>query len=250
MSEKEILIQKNQLEMGFKKCQDKILGFAASAKILYDKKQFPESISLSILGYEEIGKLDFIRICIKKNKNITKQEWMGMSRPGSHSYKLLSFYQLALDDVKNLSEAEYNRIVEDEKKKGSPIKFKKFSEIGKNEDLMKKRFSKLNDIKKACFYTDFENGKWISIEDVYSEHELELLANFLLDFTNFGVLTEILNKKYPLNFYHQIPKEVNLMMQDEIWIEREKYVRAIYTEEYQKFLTGIDYLIDRFPKSL
>lgn len=214
---------------------------------MYEDKRFATSIALSILAYEEVGKMDFIRLKIKSKEDIFENEWRKMSTLDSHSSNLLSFYQLALNDVKKLSEEEYNRLLK--RKKGSLVKFKKLSEIKENEEIMKKLFRKFNDIKKACFYEDWKDEKWLDINDVYDEHELELLANFLLDFAGYGLCTEMLDYKYPSNFYHQVSKEINIMMHDEIWLEREKYIKAVSSAEYKKFLIAINYLVDRFPKN-
>lgn len=249
MTQNKILIPKKNLDAGFKKCHNCVTCLLSDSRKLYDEKRFVSSIALSILAYEEVGKMDFIRMKIKNECDILEKEWKEMSSYGSHSYKLISFYQFALEDVQKLSEDEFNRIVEEEKKRGSIVKFKKLSELKEGEEIIKKRFRKFNDIKKACFYEDWKDEKWFDINDVYNEHELELLANFLLDFTEYELYTEILNYRYPFNFFHQVPKEVNIMMKDEIWLERDKYVKTVYTTEYHNFLNVINYLIDRFPKS-
>lgn len=242
-----ILIPKEKLQEGFEQCYNHVALLLSDSKKLYDERRFVSSISLAILAYEEIGKLELIRIHLYEKSDITEEQWKELSAFGSHFFKLLTFYQRALDAIKRLGKEGYDRIVEDEKKRGSQVKFKTFEEIINNEATFKTSIKKFNSVKKSCFYLDWKNNDWFSITSFYTEHELELLANFLQDFTMFGLLTERLDYKYPSNFFHQIPDEISIMKKDEIWIEREKYASAIYTEEYQKFLAAINYLIDKFP---
>lgn len=247
-SESTVLIPKEKLHEGFEKCFEHVANLLSDSRKMHDDKRFVSSIALSILAFEEIGKLDFIRTYINKNTDITKEDWDEFSSYGSHSFKLLSFYQLALDDVKRLGKEGYDKVVEEEKKKGSPIKHKTYAEIINAEATLKTSLKKYNSIKKACFYLDWKEKDWFSITTFYSDHELNLLAVFLLDFVSYGLLTERLDYRYPLNLFHQVPDEISTMKKDTIWLEREEYVKKAYTEKYREFFATVNYLIDRFPK--
>jgi len=243
-----ILIPKEKLRQGFKKCREHILSLLSDSKSLYDSDRYLSSIGLSILANEEVGKLNLIRAHIVQNSDIVESEWNEMSKFGSHSFKLTSFYQHSLEDVMKLGKDQYDKTVEEERKRGNKIKFRKFSEVVKHQQILKNRLKKFNEIKKACFYVDWKNSDWFSASSFYSKHELNLIANFLLDFTGYQFFSEILSYKYPSNFFYQVPKEINVMMNDPLWQQREEYAARVFDEDYQKFLSAINYLVDKFPE--
>lgn len=244
-----ILIPTTKLVEGFESCREQIIILLSDSKELYRSRKFISSIALSILAHEEVGKLNIIRTHILSQKGITKKEWEETSKPGSHTYKATTFYGIALNDLKKMGEKKYNQIIEEEKRKGSYQKFHSYSDIIKHESIMRKHFKILNEIKKACLYVDWKDSNWFTISKIYSEHELKLLANYLLDLVGYELVSEILTYKYPSDFYHQIPAEISIMRKDPLWHQREEYSKRIYDDkEYQKFLDAINYLIDTFPK--
>lgn len=244
-----MLIPKEKLHAGFKKCQEHITMLLSDSRYLYDAGRYSSSIALSILANEEVGKMNMIRAHTVTKSDILMSEWSDMSKIGSHSFKLVSFYQNAFDDVIKMGKEHYDETVREEVKKGSKINFKGFDVIVKHVDVLKTRLQKFNEIKKACLYVDWKNDSWFSAPMYFTGYELNLIANFLLDFTGYEFFSEILSYKYPSPIFHQIPKQFNIMMNDSIWQQREEYAERIFHKEYQQFLDAINFLIDKFPEA-
>lgn len=244
-----VLIPQEKLTVGFDTCKDQIITLLSDSRTLYDSRKFASSITLSILAHEEVGKLNIIRIHILGKKDITKKEWDNISKPGSHTFKSTAFYNIALEDLKKMGEEKYNKIIEKAKPLGIIHKPHKYSELLKHESMMKQRFKTLNEIKKACLYVDWKDSEWFSISKIYSEHELSLLANYLLDLVGYELHSELLIYKYPLDFYYEVPPEASLMRKDPLWQKREEYSKRVYGDkEYSEFLKAVNYLIETFPK--
>lgn len=245
----DVLIPKEKLSEGIDSCKDHITEILSDSKKLYESRKFISSIALSILVHEEVGKLNIIRAHHVLKTDITKKEWENLSKPGSHTFKLTTFYGLAIEDLKKMGEEKYNRIVEEEKQRGNKQKFRPYSELLKNESLMRTRFKILNEIKKSCLYLDWKNSEWFNISKIYSEHELELLANYILELAGYEFYSELLAYKYPSDFYHQVSPEVSIMRQDPLWEQREAYTQRVYQDkQYQEFLDAVNYLLETFPK--
>lgn len=244
-----VLIPKEKLVEGFEKCREQVVRLLYDSKTLYDSNNFISSIVLSILAHEEIGKLNLIRLHINANSDISEEEWKNNTKPGSHTYKGSAFYGIALEGLKKMGETRYNQVVEEERKNGSTQKFLSYRELLKREANIRKHLNTLNEIKKACLYLDWKNSDWFEISEIYSSHELQLLSNHLLDLVGYELYSEILDYKYPSDFFHTVPAEVSIMRRDPIWLQREEYSKRLYgDEQYQDFLDAVNYMIDTFPQ--
>ena len=235
-----VLIPKEKLHEGFERGKEQVSLLLQDARHLYDGEKFVSAIALTILANEEVGKLNVIRTHIVEKRDILDSEWEELSKMGSHGNKLLRFYELGYNTLEEIGEEKYNKLIEDEKRKGSNVKFKKYSELISHKSKMHEMLKRLNNIKKGCFYLDWKNNSWVTMLTIYDEHETALLANFLLDFTGYEFFTELLDYKYQNG-------NVEDKKNDSLWEEREKYTQRIYTKEYEGFFSAINYLINKFP---
>ncbi len=231
----DILIPKERLSEGFESCHKQISTMLSDSKKLFESRKFISSIGLSILAHEEIGKLNIIRNHIFSKTDISKSDWDNISKPGSHAYKLTIFYGYAFEDLKKMGEERYNTIVEAEKQR-TGITSSKYSELLKSESMIRERLKKLNDIKKSCLYVDWKNNDWFSISKIYSEHELDLLANYLLEFATYELISELIVLKFPLDYYYEVIPEKSIMRNDPLWKQREEYSKRVYEDkDYGEF---------------
>lgn len=244
------LIPHEKLREGYKKGKNLVLRLFDEDEFFYTQRQFSTSISLSILIKEELIKLNLIRNHIMNKSEISEKEWDAVSESGSHIIKLTKLYADALDQIKNLGEGGYNHVVEMERKQGTKQEFNKFSDVSNENPLIKKRLKSLNNIKKACWYLDWQNSQWVTLSSIYSEKELELLANYFLQIVGYEVANELLNDKYPLSFYHELPPEVSLLRRDPLWKKCQEFYDLIKSENFEKIIILATNIFDNFSNNI
>lgn len=241
------MIPQDQLREGYKKERDLVFRLFADNEFFYRQGQYSTSISISILIREELTKLNLIRNHIINNSEISEKEWGAVSRLGSHNFKLKKSYMDALNQAQDFGEGVYNRVVSIEKIYGTNQEFRSFDEISRENELINNRLESLNKIKQACWYLDWQNSQWVTLSSVYSDKELELFANYLLQITGYEVASEILNYKYPLAFYHEVPPEASLMRKDPLWKKCEEFYELIKSENFEKIIMVANNILDNFP---
>ena len=247
----EILIPKEKIQEGFKISHNQIVILLHDSQKLYEEKRYVSSISLSILARGELAKLDVLRLHATSNTGITKDEWTKLTRGGSHQDKLTKSYTDAQEQVSQLDEQTYNRIIEIEKKQGSKLKYRThYSKIIKYSDTIEKRLKKFNEIKKAAFYISWKNNDWLTLATLYEENDLHVLANYLLQLGLYEINNQMLNYKYPSTFYHQVSPEVNIMMRDKLWRNCQKFYEFIYSDEFEPVILRVMQILDTFPNKL
>lgn len=244
------MIPQNQLHEGYKKGKELIIRLFGENEFFYKQKQYSTSISISILIKEEVTKLNLIRNHIINKSKISEEDWRLVSSAGSHGFKLKKPYTDALKEVKALGEERYNKIVKMEETYGTNQEFKSFFEVSNENKLVSIRLEALNKIKQACWYLDWQNSQWITLSSIYSEKELELFANYLLQITGYEIANEILNYKYPLAFYHEIPPQASLMRKDPLWKKREEFYELLKNENFEKIINVVANIIDNFPTKI
>ena len=158
------------------RCIDSAEGKLASARILRKNKHFENSIFLYIIAYEEAGKADFIMTKVSFNEKITSKDLEKLSDPSSHNRKILEYH---LNRKKTFSRFQNSNI----KKLNNIILTN--SDIFETKQMQKrydgslKILSKLDNLKKRLFYSDFitYNDK----KKKFSKKDLDSVCH-LLDF--------------------------------------------------------------------
>jgi len=244
------MIPQDQLREGYKKGRDLVFRLFADNEFFYRQGQYSTSISISILIREELTKLNLIRNHIINNSEISEKEWDAVSRLGSHNFKLKKPYTDARKQVQAFGEDVYNQVVNIEKTYGTNQEFRSFDEISRENELVNSRLESLNKIKQACWYLDWQNSQWVTLSSIYSKKELELFANYLLQITGYEVASEMLNYKYSLAFFHEIPPEASIMRKDPLWHKREEFLELLKSENFQKIIMIANFIQDYFPNKI
>ena len=144
-----------------------------SAQILGNSGKFEDAITWAIIAYEEAGKADFLINKIVNNETIEDSEWDSLTKGGSHTKKLIMYYENRKKTFEIMSESDFQTL-QDHYQNTFPVTHTQeqvLVELEKTIDF----FKKLNNLKKAITYVDrTENGR-------FSENELNAIFS-LLDF--------------------------------------------------------------------
>lgn len=248
MNKNKIIFPKENLIEAFNKERKHIVGLLSDSKILFENKRFSTSISLSILALEEIRKLMMIREHIIKQEDVYRDEWAVYIKGGSHEHKLSDVYLQPLQHLQKITDEEYKRFIENDKKLGNKQKFSDLDRIKQPSQLMIIRLKKLNEIKKACWYLSEHNTKPYTLNTVCESKYLSYLGKWIFDLVVTLFNDEVLTYKYPPKIFHEIPKEVNILVQDKAWQQIQRYVVDIETFDYKVVIHTASAIIDLFPE--
>lgn len=249
MDKDRVVFRKEDLVDVFNKERDHIIGLLTDAKVLFENNRFSASISLSILALEEVMKLTFIIKHLEKHEDIKLDQWVNYTRGGSHENKLVAVHLKPLEQLHKVTEFEYLQFIENEKKLGSKQQFSHdFNKIKEPSQLILDRLKKLNKIKKACWYLSDYNTKPYTLNTVCEPKYQTYLAKWIFEMTLAVFNDELLIHKYPAKIFHQIPKELNLLVKDPMWEEIQNYAENIDTFDYQVVIHTASAIIDLFPE--
>mgnify|MGYP000040500184 CR=1 FL=1 len=188
-------IPEKYLKEGFKKQIHHIENLLESSQLLYDSKKYPSSLSLSILALEEITKLRLIREHLRKKEGISEKDWKNMKKGGSHKMKLVQPSMQRKKRLEDMDEQKYDAIEEFKKSTGSPFDRMTFSEMKKATEKYS-MMAKLDKIKQACFYLDWDGKNWVSAKLNLTKRELESLTFYSLNSAKWYLNQTILYTKY------------------------------------------------------
>lgn len=251
IKEKHIRIPEDILPKSFSYCKNQIIELLTDSQTLYENKRYSGSVAYSILALEEIQKLSLIRMKIREKKSIFEDEWKDLSKGGSHKSKLANHYLKPLIGLQDVTQKEYEHIVNTEKNLGSHQIFKtNLEELKKKSTLTIRRLEQLNEIKKGCWYFEGHGNIGHTLSSLYEERHIATLAKYLFELTNFLFHDECLNYEFPLKWYHEIPAEVNIMIHTTHWKEIQRYYETIETEDYKKIITVACHIIDKYPQKI
>jgi AbiV family abortive infection protein len=239
-----------ELEKAFAVGKDNVHRMLKDAKYLYEQSKYPNSIALSILSYEELAKLYVIIKHQKEKKDITKREWKDIASAGSHETKLTTIYKDAHKQTQTLTKDQYDRIVRDEKKLGSNVRYKPFESVNKMSDIITKRLAKLNLIKQYCWYLEKTNNKFVTISEIYNKDNLKVLAYWLLNLFYLEFLTTLLGKKFPNYWMWTIPQEISILRKDPLYLANQEIIKIVYTKSFDSVTRRASIMLDTFPKRL
>lgn len=238
-----------KLEDGYKKGRNLIIRLYEDSKFFYDSGRFTTATSLAILAREEITKISSIRLYQNNRKNMPMEEWKTLSSPRSHELKSCKSYEDGKDIVSSLGPKIYEKIVETEKNAGCSLNYGSYQEAFDNP-LVKSRLQKFNTVKKYCWYLDWINSEWVTMSTLYEEWVLRQLAIYFIQNVNYEIHNEVLNKRYPLAFYWEIPLPASLLRKDPVYRECQRYFELIKSPEYEDIIALSCMLIDHLPNRI
>ncbi len=175
MAIKQIPVSK--LDEGIKKSMSQVRSLIESSKLLYEKRKFPESINLSILGKEEMTKLRVFRIHKKLNKPITNREWKLLR---SHKKKLTHPYITAFERMRQKSITEIMELNQLMKKLGIEESLNVMDGVVGPSKMFTRHLESLDYLKQDCLYVNWVYEDWFSVRDNFNQNEKKSLAYVLL----------------------------------------------------------------------
>ena len=188
-------ISHEDLTDGFVKQADHMRALIAAAKEQYDSKRYHLSLGFGILALEELTKLREIRNSDDRSGEMDLSEWNKLTGgPGVHVKKL----DKPIKEMKQRQEeknSEYWDPVQEF------IDSTLISAGGSKTKRVKPSFDfemhdALNQLKQACFYMDFKDGKWYSAKLFLTIRELESLAYVQLNMAEFNFNQYQLHNKH------------------------------------------------------
>lgn len=245
-------IQKEKLPELYKECKNKILDLLKTSSTLHNTESYQYAILFSIISIEEIYKLDQISKHIQSGNGFSKEEWGLLVDGKSHKKKLTGFYVDSINAAKNMGKEKYESTIDEHNNFSDNKMDGKFESAMNNVDYISKRLEKLNKIKQSILYLGWNKEKSESFvfTSLYDKNTTGLFSVYLYDLVNFQLREIMLNHKYNVNWYLKIPKEINLMVQDELSIQQEEYHKKIETDNYKQTLMIGNSILEFFPKPL
>lgn len=239
----------SKLEEGYRKGRNLIIRLYEDSKFFYDSGRFTAAISLAILAREEITKISSIREYQNNRKNMPMEEWNSLTSPRSHELKSCKPCEDGKDLINSLGPKIYDKIIETEKNAGCSLNYDAY-QMALDNPLIKSRLQKFNIVKKFCWYLDWINSEWVTMSMLYEEWVLRQLAIYFIRNVNYEIYNEVLNKKYPLAFYWEVPPQASLLRKDPVYLECQKYFELIKSPEYEDIIVLSCMLIDHLPNRI
>jgi len=202
------MIPKEKLEEGFQKCSEQIEFLLTTSKFLYDNGKYAASVPFSILGSEEASKLKLILNHIKKNEDISDDEWKSLTRGrGVHGKKLISTYVEGKEKSKNYTNEDLKSLEAAAKELGYPDVETSLQQLtgGPNATVVK-RLEISDKIKQDCFYLNWDNSNWSSFFTKATEEQQEALAYLRIYDLEFE-----LNKLFLIHDYPEIKTQSDIL---------------------------------------
>ena len=188
-------ISHEDLEDGFLKQANHIRDLITAAQEQYDSKRYDLSTGFGILALEELTKLRQIRDSDYRNGEMDLSEWKKLtSGSGVHVKKL----NKPIKEMKQRQEEKSSEYWDSIQKF---VDSTLVSAGGTKTKRVKPSFDfeihdALNQLKQACFYMDFRDGKWYSAKLFLTTRELEALAYVTLNMVEFNFNLYQLHNKH------------------------------------------------------
>ncbi len=197
----DILIPKDKLQEGFELEKNQIKTLLKSSRILYSKKKYSVALSLSILAYEEIAKLQVLENHIKKHTDgISKKEWNALVRSsknkGVHETKLGKIYRDGVNHIKEIGMDSYYASSRFLANTGALPPNVPYSQVIQENDSSLDNLEKLNAVKQDCFYLNWKNNDWFIFNQL-NENEQESMCYIVTFISQLMFNTFLTSMKFP-----------------------------------------------------
>lgn len=172
-----------------------------ASEILYRSQNYIESIPLSILAIEESYKIDVFKKQLKLKQGISKDRWKKISRTdAAHRIKLAGIYTEAKAEIKDtMSKETYDKFAAiHERLYGK--KAKPYEVAARPDGIGGDRLEALNEVKKDCFYVDWDDTRsdWVSFHLLTSVDEQKAIATIELHMAKMMLAGAMIWLKYPV----------------------------------------------------
>ena len=217
---KEIIIKHKNLSKVIQDCHDHIRGLLKTSIFLHNNDDFPLSIVICILAFEEINKIAVLGDYYRKLKDVPRSE---IEKLRDHKYKLTQFIELErLRENKRLKQ-----------RKSSIEEIKKYNKMAEEQ---KKMFLTLNGIKQLGMYYDYNKGKTMTLEvhfmkNKITKNNLGHFCLFLHEITSYSANIEALRSLYGTS-EGLIDSENPKLKKNKHFIELSKLERKIHDPKY------------------
>jgi AbiV family abortive infection protein len=249
----QIIIKKEELKNIFEKLEKHIQRLFKDVEILYENERYVGAIPIIIIIFEETSKMNSVLQHINENTDITKSEWLELTKPKSHIKKLTQIYENAKQGYDKMSETKRIELQQLLKNLAFPsFEIEKEShsqDLSGNADKTIENLEIFNEIKKLALYFDWRENRALTLENMIPNN-IGHLANFLYHVAKLQYVLVLLNHKYSFYFY-TVPKEVNIMVNDPLWKELDDTYHYIQSEDYEislKIAYSIIFEIKSFSK--
>ena len=234
----QIIIKKEELRNTFEKLEKHIQRLFKDVEILYDNERYVGAIPIIVIIFEETSKMNSVLQHINENTDILKSEWLELTKPKSHIKKLTQIYEKAKQGYDRMSESkriELQQLLKNLSFPSFEVEKKQSSEdMNRNADNTIENLEIFNEMKKLALYFDWRENRSLTLENMIPSN-IGHLANFLYYVAKLQYTLVLLNHKYSFYFY-TIPKEINIMANDPLWIELDKTHQYINSKEYEASL--------------
>ena len=171
-----IKIPVEKLGKGIEKCKKQAKTHLDSSEILLKKKKYTSSITLSILGREEITKIRIFRNHMKMNKEIDNKVWKELN---NHKIKLALPYLLAYKGLRRKTVPELMEIDQAYRTEGLESKLR-IVDLSKPINMKYVQFLESLDIlKQDSQFVGWVDNDWFSVLENYSENIQKAFANVM-----------------------------------------------------------------------
>ena len=144
--------------------------------------QFSISIPLTILAFEELAKVDFLRIRIRDNQEISFKDWNNLTfGKGAHFLKLKWTLKKKSKKLEKWTEEDIQSLNFVNQKLGLNVQYKNKNAIQKDVDLFLPLIPKFKVLKEDCLYVNWDKSirKWTYFDRRFTENVKQLIANYL-----------------------------------------------------------------------
>ena len=192
-SNEQIAIPFENLQEGFEISKRQIELLLESSNILSSENKFSIALTLTILAREELSKLDLIENCIDKRINLSKKEWMKITKYGSHKEKLQGLIKNAKKRVEESGPEVYKWTQDNIEKFGYGEIKNNYEDAVKIDPSISANLGIMNFIKQDSWYLDWnwENSSWKILTKMFDKKQIESMAYITLIGTEFLFYTFI-----------------------------------------------------------
>jgi len=189
--------KKEDLKQGFEFQKVHIEELIRKAEENYMSSDYVHSIPDSIIALEEITKLRSLRDAYHGVRKLSLDDWKKLTQyRGAHNRKLTLPYEQVNERLKAMDKDRkeaLDEFVERSTVDAGGNKSEKIEDVEYDIDSIKA----LNDLKQACMYIDYKDGKWYSAKLILSKNELKSLAYVILNHAKYVLNMTLLHFEIP-----------------------------------------------------
>lgn len=214
-------IPTKKIKQGRERSSKHIESLLKSSQILYDNKQYEQSLALSILAREELAKLLIIQNHLKNNTVIIYEEWKkltkGTRESTAHKIRLTLAQKTAREDVQKLTTEQYEAIQTQRERLGVERSTVTYEAAMSLDDGYDKIYEQFDQLKQECFYLGWD-GNFFTLSTRLDPNELQGLA-----YTHLMIMKQNYYTTFSIYIHNVITPEIELALKTDPYFN--EYVR-------------------------